>query len=121
VINVKEETNACRILVGKSNTKRSLERLRHTWKNNVEMDLKETGRNNVDWIHLGQVRDMWRDTVNTAMNFRFPKFRGVSRVSAKLLASQQEIFSMELLLPSVNRRSLISNLARYSCFCLETG
>lgn len=118
---MKEKTNECRILVGKSDTKKSLEKPRHTWENNVKIDLKETWCDNVDWIHLGQVRDIWRDIVNTVMNFRFSKFRGVSRVIPELLASQQEICSMELLVPSVNRRSLITNLARYSCFCLETG
>lgn len=111
---MKEKTNECRILVGKSDTKRSLERPRHTWENNIKIDLTEIGRNIVDWIHLVQVRDMWWDIVNTVMNFRFSKFRGVSRVSAELSASQQEICSMELLVPSVNRRSLISNIARYS-------
>ena len=84
---MKEKTNACRILVGKYDTKRSLEIPRHTWENNIKLDLKETGRNNVDWIHLGQVGDMWRDTVKTVMNFRFSKFRGISRVLAELLAS----------------------------------
>jgi hypothetical protein len=34
------------------------------------MDLKETGRNIVDWIHLAKVRDMWRDIVSTVMNLR---------------------------------------------------
>ena len=82
------ENNACRILVGKSDTKRSFERPRHTWENNIKMVVKEAGRNNVSWIHHGQVRDMWWDTVNTVMNFRFSKFRGVSRVFAELLASQ---------------------------------
>jgi hypothetical protein len=33
---------------------KTLVRPRHWWKNNVKMDLKETGCENVDWIDLVQ-------------------------------------------------------------------
>jgi hypothetical protein len=36
------------------------------------MDVRETGREDVDWIHLDQVRDQWRRLVNTVMNLRVP-------------------------------------------------
>jgi hypothetical protein len=29
------------------------------------MDLRETGREGVDWMHLAQDRDQWRALVNT--------------------------------------------------------
>jgi hypothetical protein len=36
------------------------------------MDLRETGRNDMDWIELAQVRKKWRAHVNTVMNLRVP-------------------------------------------------
>jgi hypothetical protein len=35
------------------------------------MNLKETGCEDVNWIHLAQDRDQWWAVVNTAMNIRF--------------------------------------------------
>jgi hypothetical protein len=31
---------------------------------NIKVDLKELGRENVEWIHLVQDRDHWRTVVN---------------------------------------------------------
>jgi hypothetical protein len=45
---------------------------RRRWEDNNRMDLRETGWDGVDWIHLAQDRDQWRVLVNTAMNFRVP-------------------------------------------------
>jgi hypothetical protein len=36
------------------------------------MDLRETGCEVVDWIHLAQDRDQWRAVVNTVMKLRVP-------------------------------------------------
>jgi hypothetical protein len=36
------------------------------------MDLKETGWEGMDWIHLAQDRDPWRALVNTVTNLRVP-------------------------------------------------
>jgi hypothetical protein len=36
------------------------------------MDLREIGRDGIDWIELAQDRDKWRALVNTAMNLRVP-------------------------------------------------
>jgi hypothetical protein len=33
----------------------------------VDMDMGETGWEGVDWKHLAQERDQWRDLVNTVM------------------------------------------------------
>jgi hypothetical protein len=38
----------------------------------MEMDVGETARGGIDWIHLAQARDQWRALVNTVMNFRVP-------------------------------------------------
>jgi hypothetical protein len=37
---------------------------------NIKMDFREIGWVGVDWIHLAQDRDQWRDLVNAVMNFR---------------------------------------------------
>jgi hypothetical protein len=54
-----ETRNAYRILVGKPTGKRPLGRPRRKWVDNtsIKMDLRETGREGMDWIELGQDRD----------------------------------------------------------------
>jgi hypothetical protein len=37
---------------------------------NIKMDIKETGWEDVDWIHLAQDRDLWWALVNTVINLR---------------------------------------------------
>jgi hypothetical protein len=39
---------------------------------NIKMDLREIGRDGMDWIDLVQDRDQWRALVNTVMNLRVP-------------------------------------------------
>jgi hypothetical protein len=46
-------------VVEKSEGKRSLGRPRRRWEDNIRMDLRETGWEDVDWIHLAQDRDQW--------------------------------------------------------------
>jgi hypothetical protein len=36
------------------------------------MDLRETGWEVVDWIHMTQDRDQWRAVINREMNLRVP-------------------------------------------------
>jgi hypothetical protein len=67
-----EKMNAYRILVGKPERKRSLGRPRRRWVDNIEMDLREIGRDGRDWIELAQDRDQWRALVNMVMNLRVP-------------------------------------------------
>jgi hypothetical protein len=66
------ERNAYRILVGKPEGKRPLGRARRRWMDIIKMDLREIGRDGVDWIELAQDRDQWKAVVNTAMNLRVP-------------------------------------------------
>jgi hypothetical protein len=53
---VGESRDAYRVLIGKSEGRRRLERPRHRWENNVKMDLQEVvwGGKCTDWIDLAQ-------------------------------------------------------------------
>jgi len=51
---VGEMRNLYKILVGKPEGKRSLERRRFRWEDNIRMDLREIGWHGVDWVHLTQ-------------------------------------------------------------------
>jgi hypothetical protein len=64
--------NAYRILVGKPEGKRPLERPRRRWVYNIKMDLKEIEWDGMDCIDLAQDRDRWRALVNAVMNLRVP-------------------------------------------------
>ena len=59
-------------LVGKPKGKRSLERPRRTWEDNIKIYLQELGCGGVDWIELAQDRDRWWALVNAVMNPRVP-------------------------------------------------
>ena len=59
-----------RVLVGKPEGKRPLEKHRLRWEDNIKMDLQEVGCGGMDWIDLAQDRDMWRDLVNAVLNLR---------------------------------------------------
>ena len=61
-----------RVLVGKPEGKRPLERPRRRWVDNIRMDLEEMGCGYMDWIGLAQDRDRWRTLVSAVMNLRVP-------------------------------------------------
>jgi hypothetical protein len=65
-----EERKLYKVLVGKLERKRPLGRLGRRWKNGSRMDLRETGREDFDWVKLPQDRGQWRAVVNTVMNLR---------------------------------------------------
>jgi hypothetical protein len=52
-----EEREVHRVLVGKPEGKRPLERSRYRWEDGIKMDLREIGWGGVEWIHLAQDRD----------------------------------------------------------------
>jgi hypothetical protein len=61
-----------RVLVGRPVGKRPLGRPRRRWEDNIKMDLREIGVDEVNWIQLAQDRVQWRAFVNTVMNLRVP-------------------------------------------------
>jgi hypothetical protein len=65
-----EGRNVYRILVGKPEGKRPLERPSRRWEDGIKMDLRDIGCWGVEWIHLAQDRDRWRAVVNAVMNLR---------------------------------------------------
>jgi hypothetical protein len=67
-----EKRNVYRLLVGKSEGKRPLRRLRRRWIDNIKMDLLEIGVSVVDWIGLAQDRYRSRALVNSVMNLWVP-------------------------------------------------
>jgi len=71
VAHMGEMRNVYKILVGKSEGKRSLRKHRHRWEYNIRKNLGEIGWEVVDWIHL-QDMDQWQALVNTVMNLQVP-------------------------------------------------
>jgi hypothetical protein len=67
-----ELRGAYNILVRRPEGGRPLGRPRRRWEDNIKMDLREIGFEDVDWIHWAQDRDRWRAVVNTVMNLRVP-------------------------------------------------
>jgi len=49
-----------------------------------------------DWIDLAQDRDKWRSLVNAWWTFGLHKTWGISWLAEQLLASQEEVCSLEL-------------------------
>jgi hypothetical protein len=66
-----EGRNVYRVLVGKPEGKRQLEKSRRRWEDGIKMDLREIGLGAcVECIHLAQDRDRWRAVVSAVMNLR---------------------------------------------------
>jgi hypothetical protein len=67
------EKNSYSVLVGKPEGKRSLRRHRRWWKDNIKMDSREIGWDDLEWIDLAQDRDQCWAVVNTVVNLRVQK------------------------------------------------
>ena len=66
-----ERRGTYRVLVGKSEGKRPLGRLRRRFEDNIEVDLQEVGWG-MDWIEPAQYMDGWWVLVKSAMNLWVP-------------------------------------------------
>jgi hypothetical protein len=70
-----QKRNTYRLLVGKPEGMRPLGRQRHSrhsWVDNIRMDLGEVGWSDVDWIGLVQDRDRRSALVNLVINLWVP-------------------------------------------------
>ena len=67
-----EERGVYRVLVVKTEGRRTLERPTRRWVDNIRTDLQEVGCGYMDWIGLAQNRDRWRTLVSAVMNLRVP-------------------------------------------------
>lgn len=65
-------TNACNILVGNPQIKRSFGRPRIKRNDNIKLSLKRTGTEIVEYIKLSQDNVQWRTFANILMYFRVP-------------------------------------------------
>jgi hypothetical protein len=65
-----EGRSVYRLLVGRPEGKRPLGRPTCSWKDNIKMDLRETGIDGANWIRLARDRVQLRAFVNTVMNLR---------------------------------------------------
>jgi hypothetical protein len=73
---MEEGKGVYRVLVGKPDGKRPMERPRHRREDNIKMYLQEVGGSCGDWMELAQDRDRWRALVGAVRNLRVPKMRG---------------------------------------------
>jgi len=71
-IDIWERRGLYRVLVGKSERKRPLDRPRGRWEDNIKMGLQEVGCGGMDYIELAQDRDRWWALVNEGMNLQVP-------------------------------------------------
>jgi hypothetical protein len=63
-----ERREVYRVLVGRPEGKRPLERPRCRWEDGIRMDLREIGWGGVEWIHVAQAGDQWRALVSEVMD-----------------------------------------------------
>jgi hypothetical protein len=64
-----EVRNAYKVLVRKCKGNGPLQRPRHTWYGHIKINLKETGYEGMDWIHVAWDREHCQVPVNTVINF----------------------------------------------------
>jgi hypothetical protein len=69
---MEEMRNAYNSLIGKPEGKRLLGRPRSRWEDDTRINLRGTGWEGINWMHLAQDRDKWRSLVSTVMNLQVP-------------------------------------------------
>ena len=71
-----ERRSLYRVLVGKLEGKRPLERPRRRWEDNIKMDIQEVGCGGMGWVKLAQDRDRCQALVNEVINLQVPQNTG---------------------------------------------
>ena len=61
---MRERRGVYSVLVGKPEGKRPFGRRRHTWKDNIKMNIQEVECGGMDWMDVAQDRDRWWALVN---------------------------------------------------------
>jgi hypothetical protein len=61
-----------RVLLGRPEGKSPLERSRRRYEDNINMNLRETGIDEANWIRLAQDTVRWRAFVSTVMKLLVP-------------------------------------------------
>ena len=67
-----EKGSTFKILTDNPTGKRPVGRPRHSWEDNIRMDLEEIGINAGNWVDSAQDRNYWRALVNATLNLRVP-------------------------------------------------
>jgi len=67
-----ERRGVYRVLAGKPETKRLLEKPRRRWEDNIKMDFQEVRCGGMDCIEMAQDRDREWALVNAVMNLQVP-------------------------------------------------
>jgi len=62
--------NMYKIFIGKSEGKQPCRRLRHRCEDEIRMDLRQIGWEDMNWIHLAEDRDQWWALRNMIMNLQ---------------------------------------------------
>jgi hypothetical protein len=70
VAHMEDGRGVYRVLVGRPEGKRPLEKPKRRWEDNTKLDLREIGIDGANWIQLAQDRVQWLALVNTVMNLR---------------------------------------------------
>jgi len=83
VAHMGKERGMYRVLVGKPEGKRPLERPRRRWVDNIGTDLQEVGCGYMDWTRLAQDRESWRTLESAVINLRVPCNAGNFLTSCK--------------------------------------
>jgi hypothetical protein len=71
VTHMAEGWGAYRIFMVQHEGQRTLGRPRHSWVDNIEMDLQEI-EGSVDWMGLTHDKERWCAVMYAVMNLRFP-------------------------------------------------
>jgi len=75
---------------------------RHTWVVNIKMDRNEIRLEVLDWINLARYWKKWRALVKWVKHFRVLQNAPSPWLAKELLAPQEELYSVELILKLVN-------------------